>query len=185
MSAFLELPRRARVWMVVVWMTALFLVAIHLPHVVHWTIQDVFAWVGLSAVAAVLEQFTVKVAHGPEVENYSLTDAVWVPVLIFAPSSVLALSVLTGVTIGQIARRWAWYKVAYNVSFMLECIGHAFKLKKPPMITRYAVWLMGRRCYFSAEKARRELGWKSTMSYKEGVKKTIAWLREQEKLRPA
>jgi 2-alkyl-3-oxoalkanoate reductase len=72
------------------------------------------------------------------------------------------------------------YAVAYNVAFLLECIGHAFKLKKPPMITRYAVWLMGRRCYFSAEKARRELGWKSTVSYEEGVKKTIAWLREQE-----
>lgn len=72
------------------------------------------------------------------------------------------------------------YKVAYNVAFLLECIGHAFKLKKPPLITRYAVWLMGRRCFFSAEKARRELGWKSTVPYEDGVKKTIAWLREQE-----
>jgi len=72
------------------------------------------------------------------------------------------------------------YKVAYNVAFLLECIGHAFKLKKPPMVTRYAVWLMGRRSFFSAEKARRELGWTSTVSYEEGVKKTIAWLREQE-----
>lgn len=80
-------------------------------------------------------------------------------------------------------KRHVPYKVAYNLAFILECIGHAFKLKKPPMITRYAVWLMGRRCYFSAEKARRELGWKSTMSYKDGVKKTIAWLREQEKQR--
>ncbi len=73
------------------------------------------------------------------------------------------------------------YKVAYNLALVLECIGHAFKLKKPPLITRYAVWLMGRRCYFSAERARRELGWKSTVSYSEGVKKTIDWLREQEK----
>jgi len=72
------------------------------------------------------------------------------------------------------------YKVAYNVAFVLECIGHLFKLKKPPMVTRYAVWLMGRRCFFSAEKARQELGWTSTVSYEEGVKKTIAWLREQE-----
>lgn len=72
------------------------------------------------------------------------------------------------------------YKVAYKAAFVLEIIGHAFKLKKPPMITRYAVWLMGRRCFFSAEKARRELGWKSTVPYQEGVKKTIAWLREQE-----
>lgn len=73
------------------------------------------------------------------------------------------------------------YKVAYTVAFVLECIGHAFKLKKPPLVTRYAVWLMGRRCFFSAEKARRELNWQSTVSYDEGVKKTIAWLREQER----
>lgn len=72
------------------------------------------------------------------------------------------------------------YKVAYNAAFVMECFGHLFRTKKPPMVTRYAVWLMGRRCYFSAEKARRELGWKSTVSYQEGVKKTIAWLKEQE-----
>lgn len=72
------------------------------------------------------------------------------------------------------------YPVAYNVAFILECIWHLFKFKKPPMVTRYAVWLMGRRCFFSAEKARQELGWKSTVPYEQGVKQTIAWLREQE-----
>lgn len=73
------------------------------------------------------------------------------------------------------------YKVAYNVAFLLEIIGHLFHLKKPPMVTRYAVWLMGRRCYFSAEKARQQLGWKSTISYAEGVKQTVAWLQTQGK----
>jgi len=75
------------------------------------------------------------------------------------------------------------YKVAYNVAFILECIYHALRIKNPPMITRYAVWLMGRRCFFSAEKARNELGWQSTVSYQEGVKKTIAWLRQQESVK--
>ena len=72
------------------------------------------------------------------------------------------------------------YKIAYGVAFILECIWHALRIKTPPMVTRYAVWLMGRRCFFSAEKARKELGWVSTVSYSEGVKKTVAWLREQE-----
>ena len=72
------------------------------------------------------------------------------------------------------------YKIAYGVAFVLECIYHLVRSASPPMVTRYAVWLMGRRCFFSAEKARRELGWKSTVSYEEGVKKTIAWLREEE-----
>ncbi|HSW44670.1 MAG TPA: NAD-dependent epimerase/dehydratase family protein [Phycisphaerae bacterium] len=72
------------------------------------------------------------------------------------------------------------YKVAYRLAFVLECIFHLINSKKPPMITRYAVWLMGRRCFFSAEKARQQLGWKSTVPYEEGVQKTIAWLREEE-----
>ena len=77
-------------------------------------------------------------------------------------------------------RKHVPYKVAYNVAFVLECVYHALRIKTPPMVTRYAVWLMGRRCFFSAEKARKQLGWKSTVPYEEGVKKTIAWLREQE-----
>ena len=73
------------------------------------------------------------------------------------------------------------YGVARTAAFVLELIGHAVKQKKPPMITRYAIWLYGRRTFFTAEKARRELGWKSTVSYEEGVKISIAWLREHEK----
>jgi len=72
------------------------------------------------------------------------------------------------------------YKVAYNAAFVMECFGHLFKTKKPPLVTRYSVWLMGRRCFFSAEKARKQLGWQSSVPYEEGVKKTIAWLRTQE-----
>lgn len=53
--------------------------------------------------------------------------------------------------------------------------GIMFKLKKPPLITRYAVWLMGRDTYFTADKARRELGWESTVKYTEGVPRTIDW----------
>jgi nucleoside-diphosphate-sugar epimerase len=72
------------------------------------------------------------------------------------------------------------YRVAYTAAFVLECFYHAFRIRRPPMVTRYAVWLMGRRCFFSAEKARRQLGWKSRVSYEEGVKKTVAWLNQQE-----
>jgi len=72
------------------------------------------------------------------------------------------------------------YRVAYTAGFVLECLGHLLRSKKPPFITRYAVWLMGRRCFFSADKARSELGWVSSVPYEDGVKRTMAWLREQE-----
>jgi nucleoside-diphosphate-sugar epimerase len=34
---------------------------------------------------------------------------------------------------------------------------------------------MGRRSYFSAEKARRVLGWKPTVTYEAGVPLTVQW----------
>ena len=60
------------------------------------------------------------------------------------------------------------YRVAYTAGFVLECLGHLLKREKPPFITRYAVWLMGRRSFFSAAKARRVLGWQPTVQYEEG-----------------
>ncbi len=61
------------------------------------------------------------------------------------------------------------YKVAYSVAFMLECVYRLLGLKNPPMITRYSVWLIGRRCFFDTGKARRDLGWKSTIDYDAGI----------------
>jgi nucleoside-diphosphate-sugar epimerase len=72
------------------------------------------------------------------------------------------------------------YRVAYTAGFVLECIGHLFRWKKPPFITRYAVWLMGRRSFFVTDKARRVLGWEPRVSYEEGVPRTNAWYQAQE-----
>lgn len=67
------------------------------------------------------------------------------------------------------------YGVAYTAGYVLEILGHLFKWRNPPMITRYAVWLMGRRSYFSAEKTRRMLNWKPTVTYEVGVPQTVQW----------
>lgn len=75
-------------------------------------------------------------------------------------------------------RRRVSYPVAYFAGFVLECLGHLFRSQKPPFVTRYAVWLMGRRSYFSAEKARRELNWRPTVTYEVGVPRTIRWYME-------
>ena len=76
-------------------------------------------------------------------------------------------------------KKHAPYKAAYFAGFVLECLGHLFHWKKPPFITRYAVWLMGRRSYFSAEKARKMLNWQPTVTYDVGVPNTVAWYRQQ------
>ncbi|MEW6252649.1 MAG: NAD-dependent epimerase/dehydratase family protein [Planctomycetota bacterium] len=70
------------------------------------------------------------------------------------------------------------YRVAYTAGFVLECIGHLFRTRKPPFVTRYAVWLMGRRSYFSADKARRVLNWQPTVTYEVGVPNTVRWYEE-------
>lgn len=73
------------------------------------------------------------------------------------------------------------YSLAYNAAFAMEIFGHLFRTKKPPLVTRYAVWLMGRRCFFSAEKARRELGWQATVGYDEGIRRAVEWCLANEK----
>ena len=70
------------------------------------------------------------------------------------------------------------YRLAYSVGFLLECIGHLFRFKNPPMVTRYAVWLSGRKCFFETRKAREQLGWQSRVSYEEGIPATVRWYLE-------
>lgn len=67
------------------------------------------------------------------------------------------------------------YRVAHTAAFMMELFGHAFRRKTPPLVTRYSVWIMGRKCFFSCEKARRELGWKPTVGYDEGIRLSVRW----------
>ena len=76
-------------------------------------------------------------------------------------------------------KRHVPYRVAYTAGLVLECLGHLFRWRKPPFITRYAIWLMGRRSYFSTEKACKVLGWQPAVSYEVGVPRTVKWYREQ------
>lgn len=65
------------------------------------------------------------------------------------------------------------YSIAYNAAFLMECFGHLFRTKKPPLATRYAIWLMGRRCFFECQKLKDQLGWTSSVSYAEGIPAAI------------
>lgn len=77
------------------------------------------------------------------------------------------------------------YRLAYNAGFLLECLGHLLGRKTPPFITRYAVWLMGRRSYFSADKARRVLNWRPTITYDVGIPLTVKWYLDHLRSAPA
>jgi len=70
------------------------------------------------------------------------------------------------------------YRIARGAAFAMELFGHIFHTKTPPLVTRYAVWLMGRECFFSSEKARRELGWEPAIGYDEGIERAVKWCLE-------
>lgn len=70
------------------------------------------------------------------------------------------------------------YWLAYRAGFVMECAGRLLRSSKPPLATRYSCWLMGRRCFFTSEKARTRLGWKSTVSYDEGIRRAVSWWLE-------
>jgi nucleoside-diphosphate-sugar epimerase len=70
------------------------------------------------------------------------------------------------------------YWLAKNAAFCLEAIGRLTGRKEPPMVSRYAVWLMGRRIFFSNEKIKR-LGWKPTVDYDTGIPLTVKWYLEE------
>ena len=69
------------------------------------------------------------------------------------------------------------YKVVHSVAFLMEVVGHMVRRKSPPLVTRYSVWLMGRKCFFSTEKISRDLGWKPTVDYDEGIARAVAWAK--------
>jgi nucleoside-diphosphate-sugar epimerase len=75
------------------------------------------------------------------------------------------------------------YRLAWWAAFALECMGRLLRRSNPPLITRYAVWLMGRRCFFSPEKARRELDWQPTVPYEQGIPQTVRWYLEHQTAR--
>lgn len=134
MGTFRELPASARRVIVCFGALAAAALLIRVPEMGTWGWQDLVAVVGLGLGAALSEQFTVAVSHRTEVENFSVTDAVWVPALLLAPPSVLTVSVLFGTLAGHAFRRWAWYKVAFNAGQFVVAITAAelvFRLFEP------------------------------------------------------
>jgi len=66
------------------------------------------------------------------------------------------------------------YSIVKKVGLMMECFGKLIGKKNPPLISRYAAWLMGRKVLYSNEKIK-ALGWKPTVSYEVGIPRTVKW----------
>jgi nucleoside-diphosphate-sugar epimerase len=67
------------------------------------------------------------------------------------------------------------YGIAIRWAFVLECFKRMIWSKKPPTITRRAIYLIGRSTQYSIAKARKQLGWKPEVGIQEGVQRTLEW----------
>jgi nucleoside-diphosphate-sugar epimerase len=72
-------------------------------------------------------------------------------------------------------RRKVAYRLAYSAAFALEAACRLARKRKPPLITRYATWLMGRYLSYSTEKARTQLGWTPALGYEESIRRSVRW----------
>ena len=72
-------------------------------------------------------------------------------------------------------RRIRSYRIVFAAAFALEASGRLMGRSKPPLITRYATWLMGRNLVYSTRKARENLGWTPKRSYREAIARTVRW----------
>jgi nucleoside-diphosphate-sugar epimerase len=82
-------------------------------------------------------------------------------------------------------KRHISYRLAYAGGFLLEMQGRLLKKARPPRVTRYGAWLLGRYLEYSTEKARKRLGWRPALGYRESIERTIRWFVDgQEATRP-
>ena len=72
-------------------------------------------------------------------------------------------------------KRHAPYGIVFGVGFALEAWGRLIGRKRPPLITRYAAWLMGRDLSYSTAKAKAKLGWTPGLDYRESIERSVRW----------
>lgn len=71
------------------------------------------------------------------------------------------------------------YPLVFGAGFALEALGRLSRSRRPPLITRYAAWLMGRNLSYSTAKARTRLGWSPALDYRRAWERTVAWYRAE------
>jgi nucleoside-diphosphate-sugar epimerase len=75
------------------------------------------------------------------------------------------------------------FGLAFRVAFMRELFARLLRRKKPPRITRRAIYLIGRPTLFSSARAKTQLGWQPKIDIQEGTRRALAWYFEQERNR--
>jgi 2-alkyl-3-oxoalkanoate reductase len=67
------------------------------------------------------------------------------------------------------------YGLALRAAFFGECLARLIGRKKPPTVTRRAIFLIGRSTHYSIAKARTQLGWQPRVGIQDGVRRSLEW----------
>ena len=71
------------------------------------------------------------------------------------------------------------YPLAFYASACMEHWGRLVHSQRPPVLTRYASWLMGRRLWYDNTKIRKELGWSPILDYPTSIRRAVEWYLEE------
>lgn len=71
--------------------------------------------------------------------------------------------------------RHAPFGLALRWAFLQEAWAKLWRRREPPTITRFIVYLVGRRTQYSIAKAQAELGWRPRVGIQAGVHQALAW----------
>jgi PAS domain S-box-containing protein len=119
------LPLRARVLILLVVAGGTAAVAVRIPDVAVWSWRDVVACVILAAGVVVTELMPIRLRYRTETLNFSLTEALWIGLLIHARPGVLTISLACGLLVAQLIGRRPAFKVGFNVGQFLIAVGLA------------------------------------------------------------
>jgi nucleoside-diphosphate-sugar epimerase len=72
------------------------------------------------------------------------------------------------------------YRGVFLFALVLEAYCRLRRRPRPPLISRYATWLMGRSLDYSTAKAETRLGWIPAPSYRESIARTVHWFLQQD-----
>jgi nucleoside-diphosphate-sugar epimerase len=67
------------------------------------------------------------------------------------------------------------YSLAFMGGFLLELQDRFLRRLRPPRVTRYGAWLLGRYLEYSTDKAEARLGWRPALGYRESIERTVKW----------
>lgn len=78
-----------------------------------------------------------------------------------------------------LGERRPWINIPSAVAFGLARVmeGGCGHLGTRPLLTRHAVYLLSRNQEYPAERARREFGFSPAVSFEEGMRRTVEWLK--------